>query len=177
MKPPIAATCAALAVTLALRAAPDGTPEYAVKAAYVFNFVRFVDWPPAEPVRPLAICVAGKSPITGFLEEAVRGKSVHGAPVVVYRVSERSESWEVCSAVFVPAMDRARTRGVLERVRGLNVLTIGESSEFADGGGMLTLAVDGQRTRFSVNLDAVAGTRLTISSKLVELGRIVRATR
>lgn len=164
----------ALGVVFGCAGAVAGTPEYAVKAAYVYNFAKFVEWPPANPTAALTVCIYGKTPLAGFLDETVRGKLVHGLPVEVKRMPEGDEHWDSCAAVFFGATNRARIQTVLAQLKGRSILTLGESEAFAEGGGMITLVVEGDRVRFDINLAAVTDARLKISSKLMELARRVR---
>ncbi len=151
------------------------TTEYAIKAAYVYNFAKFVEWPREDPQTALTMCVYGKSPLEGFLRETVRGKLVHGLPLEVKRMSGEDEDWSPCGVVFFAPASREKLQTALNRLRGRDVLTIGESDAFAECGGMIMLAVEGERVRFDINLEAAENTRLKISSKLVQLGRKVRS--
>jgi hypothetical protein len=164
-----------LAMMRGCLAATAGAPEYEVKAAYVYNFVKFVEWPQSDSVKSLTVCICGKSPIGGFLDEAVRGKLVHGLPIEVKRMSDGGENWDPCQVVFFGAASRASIQSILEQLKGHSVLTIGESQSFAENGGMIALVTEDGRARFDINLGAVTDGHLKVSSKLVELGRVVRS--
>ena len=151
-------------------------PEYAVKAAYVYNFARFVEWPGITKPA-LRICIFSESPLYGFLENAVRGKLAHGVPLEVMQVSESDANFDGCEVLFVGALSRGKVQTVLRKVKGHSILTVGESDEFAESGGMITLVVDGERVRFKLNLASATDAHLQISSKLAELGRRVGASR
>lgn len=167
-------TFAVVSALLVPIAAPAEAPEYAVKAAYIYNFARFVDWPPTESFKTLTVCVYGKSPIAGFLDEVARGNTVRNLPIEIRRIAEEDENCGNCQIVFIGSATKTRIHSVLGALKGRPVLTIGESEEFAEFGGMLTLVIEGGRTRFDINLDSLAGAHLTASSKLIQLCRTVR---
>jgi hypothetical protein len=148
-----------------------GTSEYEVKAAYVYNFAKFIDWPKTESPDSLAICVYGKDPFGGFLDQTVRGKLAHGLPIVVRRLRAGDESWDGCQVLFFGA--GTRIEPALARLQGHSILTVGESDNFAGSGGMIGLVVDQGRVRFDINLAAVGAARLQASSRLIEIGRVV----
>src|SRR5205809_557895 len=83
-------------LTLGSAAGVAGPPEYQVKAAYVFNFAKFVEWPKTDSLGSLGICIYGKDPFDGFLDEAVRGKLVHGLPIAVNPMSPRQQRGAGC---------------------------------------------------------------------------------
>jgi hypothetical protein len=150
-----------------------GSSEYEVKAAYVYNFAKFIDWPSTESAADVTICVYGKDPFGGFLDEAVRGKLAHGLPLAIRRLPTGSESWEGCQVLFLGMKNVARVEPILKRLEGRSILTIAELDGFAEGGGMLGLRFDGGTVRFDINLAAIAAARLQASSRLIEIGRVV----
>jgi hypothetical protein len=149
------------------------TPEYQVKAAWVYNFAKFIEWPDAESLGSMTICVYGKDPFGGFLDEAVRGKLVRGRPILIRRLPAEDESWAGCQILFFGLNKVVRVEAALARLQGSSILTIGESDGFARLGGMIGLVVDQGRVRFDINLAALAGARLKASSQLMEIGRVV----
>ena len=150
-----------------------GQPEYQVKAAYVYNFAKFVEWPASDSLSNVTVCIYGKDPFEGFLDQAVAGKLVHGLPIVVKRLSAVEEIWDQCQVLFLGSMSGARIQSALSRVQGHSVVTIGESDSFAETGGMIGLVVEHGRIQFDINLAQVAAAHLKISSRLVELGSVV----
>lgn len=149
-----------------------GTPEYAVKAAYLYNFAKFTEWPSSELSGSLTFCVYGKDPFGGFLDEAVRGKQAHGLPVVVRRLPAGNERVDGCQVLFFGST--ALIESALSRLQGRSLLTVGESDGFSERGGMIGLVMDHGSIRFDINLAAIAATRLQVSSRLLEIGRVVR---
>jgi hypothetical protein len=150
--------------------------EYEVKAAFLYNFLRFTEWPPdtlPAAGAPLVVCALGDDPFEGGLETAFQGKVVQGHPVEVRRVRTGADG-RACQAVFVSASERGRLRQILESLRGSPVLTVGEVEGFARAGGIVNFVVEEGRVRFEVNPDAAARARLRLSSRVLNLARIVR---
>jgi len=175
----LAAGCAAgglwLAAAGALRAAPPRPLEYEVKAAFLFNFAKFVEWPP-DAFRehdPLTICIFGEDPFGAVLDGTLAGETLAGRPLQARR-TDRPGELRSCQIVFIGQAERERVPEVLASLRGANVLTVGESDRFAEQGGMVRFFVEANRVRFEVNLDALERTRLVVSSKLLRVARVVR---
>jgi len=164
-----------LGISCGCIAGVESTPEYAIKGAYVYNFAKFVEWPRGDLGASFTICIYGKNPLGGFLEEMVPGKLVHGLPVKIQRISVGEENWDACKLMFLGTANRESVQNVLDRLRGRGVLTIGDTKAFAESGGMITFVLEGDRIRFDINLRAAENARLKISSKLLELARTVRA--
>ena len=163
---------AALALAAPLRAQFD---EYKVKAAFLYNFARFVEWPAHAfkgPEDPLAICILGPDPFHGTLAQAVQGKTVEGRPFEVHQVS--SDDACTCHILFVAASGRKRLAASVDSLRGVGVLTIGESPGFAQEGGIINLKLESGKVRFEVNVEAAERAQLRISSKLLSLAEIVK---
>jgi uncharacterized protein DUF4154 len=147
-----------------------GAPEYAVKAAYLYNFVKFTEWPNTQPPDSLTVCLYGKDPFGGFLDEAVRGKQAHGLPVLIRRLPAGDERLEGCQVLFFSST--ARIEDALSRLQGRSILTVGESNGFVERGGMIGLVMDRGSVRFDINLAAIGAGRLQVSSRLIEIGRL-----
>lgn len=172
------ACCCAVALSVfALTAFAGATREYEVKAAYVYNFARFTDWPSTGQLNAMTICVYGKDPFAGLLDDVVTGKTAHGVPMLVRRISP-GETVESCQVLFLSStVSNAQINTVLSRTEGRPILTIGESRSFAEHGGMLGLVVEEDHVRFDINITAIAAAHLRASSRLIELGRVVGAKR
>ena len=148
-------------------------PEYAVKAAYLFNFVKFTEWPNVEQPAGFTVCLYGKDPFGGFLDDTVRGKQAHGLPVLIRRVPAGEGRLDGCQVVFFA--NSQRIEAALSSLQGRSILTVGESDGFAEKGGMIGLVVERGSVRFDINLAAIAAARLQVSSRLIEIGRVVGA--
>jgi len=154
----------------AVRGAPfaqEVPREYRVKAAYLYNFVKYVDWPDPAKARIL-ICVAGQNPFGTELESLIRNERVHGVPLATEVIIEGRTD---CDVLFTPST--ANIPVYLKAVAGLPTLTIGETPRFVQQGGMIGFYPDGVNIRFEINLTAVARAQLRISSRLLQLARIV----
>jgi hypothetical protein len=159
-----------------LRGAPPPHPlEYEVKAAFLFNFAKFVEWPPEsfQEHGALTICVFGEDPFGGILESTVAGENLAGRPLRVRQV-DRASALRSCQVAFISQSERERVPEILAGLRGANVLTVGESDSFAEQGGMVRFFLEANRVRFEINLDALERTRLQVSSKLLRVARVVR---
>jgi hypothetical protein len=147
--------------------AQDVSAEYRVKAGYLYNFLKFVEWP-GESSGPLSICVAGRNPFGGLLEELVRGESVNGRRVEARTILEPDPD---CSVLFVP--EGAPTTTYLRAARSLPTLTVGESPTFIPQGGIARFYIEGPNIRFEISPPAAERAGLRISSRLLQLARIV----
>jgi hypothetical protein len=150
--------------------------EYHVKAAFLFNFAKFVEWP-AQAFKsadePIGICVLGPNPFGSLLDEVVRGKVVGTRKFVVREVGDAQQAGE-CHIVFASASGWTRSRAVLGAIQKCCVLTVGETWEFIAGGGMINLRLEDARVRVEINPDAAERAKLRISSKLLSLAEIRR---
>jgi len=169
--------CPALVLLLAaLLAAPGGVRaqaagEYELKAAFLYNFAKFVDWPPAafpDPNAPFRICVLGKDPFGGSLQAAVTGEEIAGHKLTV--AGARTTG---CQVLFISRSERDQTAQILAAVKDSPVLTVGDSPGFLEQGGVINFLLEGGKVRFEINNEAAGKARLTISSKLLQLARRV----
>lgn len=170
---------AALLVTALLMSssarAQQATSEYELKAAFLFNFAKFVDWPAstfATPQSSFTICILGKDPFGQALDDALKGKSVGTHPVTILRVQEVANARR-CQIVFVGAAESRSFSSILEGLHGSNALVVGESDGFAAGGGAIQFTVEESHVRFLINPDAGERAGLKFSSKLLALAKIV----
>lgn len=146
--------------------------EYHVKAAFLFNFAKFVEWPAETfkgPAEAILICVLGESDIAGPLEEAVKGKLVGDRALVVQR---GVVSGAGCHIVF--AGSSGKRRRLMEGMKVSGVLTVGEDEAFLYEGGVVVLKLEADRVRVKINLAAAERAGLRISSKLLSLAQVVR---
>ncbi len=175
-----AAACLLLcaAVTGAPRAqnAPPANFEHEVKASFVYTVAKFVDWPPeafADPGAPFVFVVLGDGPFEDSLVHTVAGKTVSGHPIEVIGVADEKDL-VACHVLFVGRSEAPRVEGVIGRLHGASVLTVGDFERFAQNGGVLRLALDENMVRFEINVDAAERAHLRISSKILKLGKVVR---
>ena len=159
---------AAAACVLSLPVAAAGPSEYEVKAAFLFNFSKFVEWPEkafAGPGSPIAICVLGENPFGTLLEDAVRGKQVNGRDLEVRDVTSAAG----CHVVFVGAAESARDAEVFARLADQPVLTVSDAETAAARGAIIGLTLEENRVRFEVNLVAARKAGVKLSSQLLKV--------
>jgi hypothetical protein len=172
---PLAAIAATLWLANACRA-DDPSQEYKVKAAFIYNFARFIEWPASafsSSDAPFVIGVVGTDPFDGALDQAVAGKKV-GSRAVVVKHFKSADDITSCQILFLATNDEDAQAKILQKVRNEKVLTIGESDTFTTNGGCLRLFLDDSRMRFEINTDATDEAKLKISSKLLRLAKIFR---
>jgi YfiR/HmsC-like len=165
-----------LCVTGTSRAEGQEPPsEYQVKAAYLLNFLKFVEWPDdafADPLAPYVVGVVGDDPFGSALPQVVIGKTVQGRDLVI-RVYRAGEAVRGAHILFISASEKKRLPAILSALRGLSTLTVGDTEEFLEAGGMIQFLSENDRIRFAINVDAARRGRLRISSKLLSLAKVV----
>jgi YfiR/HmsC-like len=173
------AWCMSLLIGLTLladvraRDAADEPLEYQVKAAFLLNFTKFIEWPPAAfgaADSPIAICVLGDDPFGNALDQVVAGEVVNGRKVVVQRIKKALPP-QSCQVLFF-----SRTENPLNTLPGVGpgVLTIGEGEHFTRAGGMIAFVLENRRVRFGINETAAEAAGLKLSSKLLNVARFVQ---
>ena len=153
-------------LSLSSVSAQNVSQEYRVKAAYLYNFLKFVEWPHVTP-GPLTICVAGRNPFGTLMHDLVRDQLVNDRPIEARIILEPEEG---CHIIFVP--DGAATEAYLRGARSMPVLTVGESSTFLEQGGIANFYIDRGNVRFEINPAAAERVGIRISSRLLQLARI-----
>ncbi len=169
----------ALAATLmvspaiAVVSAADATLDVAVKAAFLYNFAKFTEWPALPSGAPLVFCAAGDDAIADALVQTVRGQAINGHAIDVRR-SPDSASWPACQLLFIGEAETRRPTGRVDGIRMLPVLTVSDGKDFSRMGGIIELYIEDGRMRFAINTDAVTRSGLRLSSRLLGLARVVR---
>lgn len=158
---------AALLTTQVASSANEGL-EYQVKAAFLFNFLKFVEWPNATGDSPWVIGVLGRDPFGGALDEIVRDKVVNGHPVVVRHYLRAAEVKD-CNILFIGKADAERAGVPVQP----GLLTVGESNGFLKSGGIISFYLEDNRVHFEVQPAAARSSGLRISSQLLKLGRVL----
>jgi hypothetical protein len=161
---------------LAVCAPGQAVDEYQMKAAFLYNFVKFVKWPPQTfrtPSDPFTICIFGPNPFGSALEEATGGNVIEGRRLVIQQLNAAQPSCN-CQILFVAAQESKRFRFVASRLQETGVLAVGESEGFADDGGVINFKIERGRLHFEINVIAAERAHLQISSKLLSLAQIVR---
>ena len=163
----------ALLLLLSIRLAAQSAGEYELKAAFLYKFASFVEWPDALKNEAPCIGVLGEDPFGPNLEEAVKGKSYHGRSFEIRRFKPGQEPHE-CQILFIGALEPKKLRAVLERLKGAAVLIVGDVPGFCETGGMVNLSLAGNRVQLEINVDAAATAGLHLNSRLLSLAKIVR---
>lgn len=148
--------------------------EYQVKAAFLFNFGKFVKWPPSPmPGNNFAICVLGSNPFGGALDSTVAGERIDGKPVTVRRIDSAAGA-NACRIVFVSESERSRLDAIVSALSRSPVLTVSDADGFVDHAGMIQFVMDRDRVRFQVNLAAAEKAGLVLSSELLKVATSVK---
>lgn len=154
--------------------AQDAPPVYDLKAAFLYHFGQFVEWPAtsfASPGAPLVIGLYGIDPFHGDLERIVAGQNINGHPVVV-RQGLKLSDLRSCNIVFINSSEQPHQAGILGALNGAAVLTVTEDmDQFSHSGFMINLLVEDDKIRFEINEEAALRAGLRISPKLLSLAR------
>jgi len=148
--------------------------EYEIKAAFLYNFVKFVEWP--NEVLPetsdITVCVLGGEPSVEPLE-SIHGKTVRGRRLSVRRIRALKDV-ESCHVLFISSSEESRLPQVMQNLHGSSVLTVGEMERFIASGGIINFVVERNKVRFEINPTSAERARLKLSSQLLSLARVVR---
>ncbi len=146
--------------------------EYEVKAAFIYNFIKFIEWPDNYyPDGDMPICVLGGCPFGKSLEN-ISGKIIKNKIVASKNIKSPQEA-KGCYIVFISGSERGHLAEILETFAGSNILTISDTKGFAEQGVVINLFIENNKVRFEVNIDAAGRAGLEISSKLLSLARVV----
>ncbi|MGB8477156.1 MAG: YfiR family protein [Candidatus Acidiferrum sp.] len=149
--------------------------EYQVKAAFLFHFAQFVEWPAGtykDAGSQLTYCTLGADPFHGALEASLNEKTVDGRPVRVLHLRQVQEA-QGCQVLFIGILQKEHIPKVLASLNGNPVLTVGESEHFAEQGGMIGFRLEDNKVRFEINLGAANRAKLRISARLLSLAKTV----
>jgi uncharacterized protein DUF4154 len=162
-----------------LLAGSSVSKEYQVKAAFLYNFAKFVEWPSGvmpNGTSPIVIGVFGKNPFGEELERLVSGRTINEHPVQV-RQAQAAEELRSCHLVFVSAAEGKRLPELFAALKGASVLTIGESGKFSELGGTINFVLEGDKLQFEIDGDSASRAGLRISAQLLKLAKTVRGAR
>ena len=158
-----------------VRSAADASLEYRVKAAFLYNFAKFVTWPdqvfPAADT-PVVFCLAGEDPFQELLDTTTKERKVEGRQIEIRRLTVDAPL-AGCHLVFSSETDGTRVAHVLQRATGAGALTVGEAEEFLPRGGMIRLLVEEGKVRFDISTRSAERAGLKVSSQLLKLARNV----
>ena len=166
--------CALLGAVTA--SAADGSTDAQVKAAFVYNFAKFTEWPAAafaSPQAPIRLCLSGVDETQTKAFAAIEGKPVQGREVRIKRNPTTAEIGE-CNILYVGDEEPRRAQATLQAARNASVLTVSDSEGFADTGGVIGLVYADNRIQFEVNLAAAQRAGLKIASQVLKIARVVK---
>jgi hypothetical protein len=165
----------ALSDTHTAPAQGNASSEYQVKAAFLFHFSQFVEWPEGafkDANSPLVYCTVGEDPFHGALDASIGGKAI-GARQLQVTHFQQLQDFRGCQIVFIGAGEKRFVATVLTSLKGSPVLTVGESEHFVQEGGMIGFLLEESKIRFEINLDAAEHAKLKLSSRLLALAKRV----
>ncbi|HKV39356.1 MAG TPA: YfiR family protein [Blastocatellia bacterium] len=155
----------------ALQVEAQASGEYSVKAAFIYNFAKYVEWPQiAGPGAPLIVGVVGQDPFGGAFDQMVEGKIANGRQLVVKRL-KWGDDLKQCQILFISASEERRLSQILNSLNGASVLTVGDTEQFGKAGGIIRFVLEDNRVRFEINRGAAERARLKLSSRLLALAR------
>jgi hypothetical protein len=145
--------------------------EYQLKAAFIYNFAKFIDWPPeafADEKSPFIIGILGDDPFGKSLEDAVNGRTINTHPIAIQTFRDAAAATG-CHMLFISSSAKEKLPAIIEKLQGTTVLTVGENDQFIAAGGMINFVEDAKKIRFQINDTAAKAARLKMSSKLLSL--------
>ena len=162
-------------VAIPLRAQP--VTEQDVKAAFLYKFTNFIEWPAAawQGSGPFRFCVAASKEMTAIIERTMTGETVNGRTVETRVVTEVDEARQ-CHLLFIGRTETVRAPALLAAVRTLPVLTVGEADDFVTSGGAIGFVMVDNRVRFDINVENAKRGGLNMSSRLIQVARKLEGT-
>ena len=164
-----------VSLPVATAAQNESNSEYQVKAAFLFHFAQFVDWPPEvfkSEASPLTYCTLGEDPFQGALDASLSGKMIGARPIRVQHLKQSQDIPE-CQVIFIGTMEKKHMSAVLADLKRTPILTVGDSEHFVNEGGVIGFCLEGKKIRFEINLNAATQAKLKISAKLLTLAKTV----
>ena len=149
-------------------------PEYQVKAAFLYNFTRFIDWPTTafrSPTSPFVIGIIGDDPFGGYINSTVKGEKVNNHPIIVQRYDNIQDVTD-CHMLFISSPATARVKDIVRAIGRRGILTVSDMENFTRHGGMVNFYKENSKIRFEVNVASSRSAQLDISSKLLTVARI-----
>lgn len=149
--------------------------EYQIKAAFLFNFTQFVEWPAnalPETKTPLVIGILGENPFGSYLQEIITGEQVNGHPLIVQQYKD-AEEIKACHVIFINLTEKNKLEQVIASLKGRSILTVSDDNDFIKQGGMIRFIKKDNKIQFQINPESAKEADLIVSSKLLRLAEIV----
>lgn len=172
----LAAVAAAAILATPFAAASQGpqrATDVVLKAAFVYNFAKFAEWPALRTGQAIAVCIVGDDGMAAEFDKTANGKGIGGHVVAMTRPVDTS-TWSACHVLFIADTEARRSAKELFLIRTAPVLTVSDAPGFARGSGLVELYVEDGRMRFAINVDALGRSGLQLSSRLLGLAKIIR---
>jgi len=153
----------------------SNSAEYQLKAAFIFHFAQLVDWPAdalGPDSRPITLCTTGENSLAGIMESTIDGKQIGSHSLQVRHLQEK-ENPRGCHLLVIVGRDKRRVAAILAGLNGAPILTVGESEDFVQRGGMIGFCLQENKIRFDINLNAAQRANLKINSRLLLLAKTV----
>ena len=160
---------------ISARAQTPTASEYQVKAAFLYNFAKFIEWPPSsfsDASAPLRICILGRDPFGPELQDIADEKTINGRKLQVSQLADLGMA-RTCHILFIASSEKAQLKQIFESLHGADVLTVGDTKAFVEQGGMINFVLENDRVRFEVNHKAAEQAGLKVSSKLLNIAQSV----
>ncbi len=148
--------------------------EYKIKAVFLYNFTRFIDWPNSaftSREEPFKIGIVGTDPFGEYLEEAVRNEKVGGRPIVIERYKNVKEIKD-CQLLYIHSKDQREIKNIINFVQSKNILTVCDNPEFMKWGGMIRIYSDDNKIRMQINDSAARSVNIKVSAKLLNVAEV-----
>jgi hypothetical protein len=145
--------------------------EYEVKAAFLYNFAKFVEWPTSyftDSSEAVVIGILGKYPFGSDLEKTIQGKTVRGRRLIIKRFN-RLQTYQDCHILFISSSEDRYLKFIFDKLKNRPVLSIGEMDGFLENGGIINFMMQENKVRFQINIDAARDAGLKISSRLIRV--------
>jgi uncharacterized protein DUF4154 len=165
----------AVADVIPISAQVNPSVEYQAKAAFLYNFAKFVEWPPdtfQSENSPITLCVFRYDPFGSALDEVIAGQALNNRRLLVQRTNTLPDL-KACQLIFVSEREEKHLPEILNSLEGASALVVGESEKFAEHRGGIQFFLENGRLRFAINVDAIQRARLKVSSKLLAIAKIV----
>jgi hypothetical protein len=150
------------------------TSEYEIKAAFLFNFAKFVEWPPGamdDSNGSFVIGILGRDPFNTALERTIGEKTVRGTAIQIRRF-RRIDDVRSCQILFISESEKGSLPGILDKIQDQSILTVSDMPDFARRGGMIHFYMENNKVRFIIHVQAAEKAGLKLSAKLLALARI-----
>jgi hypothetical protein len=165
-------------VSCSVAAELSHSSEYELKAAFLFNFIKFTEWPRAELGKaddPIVIGIVGTDPFGPALDKTIQGEKVHDRAILVRRFPRMDAAATNSHVLFISASEATNLSAILKLLGGEAVLTVSDMDSFAERGGIINLKKESNKIVFEINLDAAKRAGLTMNAQLLKLAKIVKA--